>query len=291
MSEPVLFQTVDSVPPTAPTGLNGNFDSTGMLTLTWKKNHEPDLLGYNVLYAASSSKEFSQLNRELVYDTLFTYSFPLNMLSGKLLFKVIASDTRHNLSEASESICLIKPDTIPPSPPVIELVKDSIGDSFIKIYPSKGHDIKKHVLYFKNGAGITELFTFYSQNDTVFKIDSLSSNGSFYCIVYDQNNTNARSNTVDINNLGGIAENNFIVSYRLNIDKAYAEFFWENYKNCAVYVYRKEDGEQYKLISTIPPGMGYFKDTKLKLFNNYNYKFIATGKDCSYKFYLYVMFK
>jgi hypothetical protein len=119
-SFPMLYQPLDSVPPLAPTGLTGTIDSLGRVYLTWKKNEEPDLLGYRVLRSNFRRAEFSQITSDPVLEPGFVDTISLNNLTSSIYYKVQAVDTRYNPSSYSVVAKLRKPDIIAPVSPVLK---------------------------------------------------------------------------------------------------------------------------------------------------------------------------
>lgn len=276
LSEPVLFQTVDSLPPLPPFGLVGHFDSTGVVTLMWRRPPEPDVLGYGVQYAATVGAEFTQISNGVVNDTLFTQQFPLSSLSTELLFRVVAYDTRYNPSSPSETITLLKPDTLPPSPPFISLVTDSTANAAVKVFPSRSKDVLKHKLFIQEDSGLNQLlFDGVLKNDTVFII-SKETQGNIYCISIDNLERTSKSNIVrvyDINHIG--KQINTLVSCSVNLDEATIDLFWDKIiSNGNILIYRKNDMDNFRLISTVKASEHKFSDKIDNIFQNYYYKLV-----------------
>lgn len=275
LSEPVLFQTVDSLPPVPPVGLAGQFDSTGVVTLRWKRNPEPDVLGYGVQYAATAGAEFTQLSNGMVNDTVFTHPFPLSSLCTELLFRVVAYDTRYNPSGPSETLTLLKPDTLPPSPPVISLVTDSTGGMAVKVFPSRSRDVVKHKLI-QEDAGLHQiLFDGVLKNDTILLISSKAL-GNIYCISIDNLGRTSKSNIARLNSVNQISDKNkTLATYRVNVDEATIDLLWDK-KLCNgnILIYRKNDNETFRLIKTIKATECKFTDRIDNIFQNYYYKLV-----------------
>ncbi len=71
-SLPRLAQKADTIPPNPPTGVVGLCDKNGKIVVTWSKNTEDDLDGYEVFMSNSSEEEFAQLTTKPEMDTSFT---------------------------------------------------------------------------------------------------------------------------------------------------------------------------------------------------------------------------
>ena len=126
-SNAMLGQLKDTIPPVAPAGLAGESDDNGLVTLTWNKNTEEDLMGYRVFVSNTPSGDFAQITAQWLNDTTFQHQINLNSLSEYVYFAVKAIDYRQNPSELSLPIMVERPDIIPPSPPAISNVVAETG--------------------------------------------------------------------------------------------------------------------------------------------------------------------
>jgi fibronectin type 3 domain-containing protein len=149
-SFPVLVQPVDSVPPAVPTGLHGTIDSSGTVILRWNKNTEKDLQGYKVFRAQLEGEELIPLFDIAVMDTIYRDSIQIDNLNREVYYAVASMDLRYNQSDLSPRIELIKPDIVPPSPPVISGYR--IRDEGIEINweNSSGAGVANHRIWRKN---------------------------------------------------------------------------------------------------------------------------------------------
>jgi fibronectin type 3 domain-containing protein len=130
-SFPVLVQPIDSIPPAIPTGLKGAVDSTGIVTLTWNKNTEPDLLGYKVYRAFTKGEELMPLFDLAWESNTYCDTISVHNLNSKVYYAISAADMRYNQSDMTPVLELEKPDLIRPSSPVISGYK--IKDEGIEI--------------------------------------------------------------------------------------------------------------------------------------------------------------
>ena len=117
-SYPVYAQIYNQAPPAKPIGLHGTIDTTGMLTLRWNANKEPDLMGYELYYANQEDHFFIVMNDSILTDTFFQTKISLKNLTKNIFFKIRAIDFHHSLSEFSDVLKLKKPDLIPPTRPI-----------------------------------------------------------------------------------------------------------------------------------------------------------------------------
>jgi fibronectin type 3 domain-containing protein len=118
-SFPVLVQPADSIPPAIPAGLQGKIDSAGIVTLSWNKNSEIDLLGYKVLRTFLKDDEVIPLFDIALKDTVYKDTVDVRNLNRKVYYTISAVDLRYNQSDLAPLLELEKPDILPPSSPVI----------------------------------------------------------------------------------------------------------------------------------------------------------------------------
>jgi len=273
-----LFQTKDSIPPKPPIELKGQFDSTGTVTLFWKRGEEPDLLGYQVLYSLNSESEYSLMTKEFVYDSTFKSAFPLNMLSSKMYFRVVAIDTRYNTSKQSESIELTKPDTIPPGSPLIMLVSDSTNLRKIKVSPSNSTDIANYSIFVipeNNKPNCEELFNGYFRSDTLISLNDYIDMGVIYCVATDKTGRKAVSNKIRINEAKSEKRVSLGFSTKNLIDEGVLEIIWDKNKMTGeILIYKRNNSNTYSLIHTAEANDGFFKDRHVQINSKYNYKLV-----------------
>lgn len=281
-SAPRLYQATDSIPPLSPKGLTGSFDTTGVASLKWKYGKEKDLLCYQMLYSVDPKSEFSLVSKEFIYDSTYKATFPTTMLSSDMYFKVVALDTRYNTSKPSESLKLVKPDRIPPSPPLIFIDTDSAGVKRVSIAPSSSSDVKLHYLYFLSNAEKSEkieLFKGVIKSDTTFTLAGISGKGEVYCLVEDVSGRKGYSNRVPVNLTEVDSEPTFKALARSNVDNGVVEVLWDKRDiTGSIMIYRKDDINGYNLIATVESQSGIFKDRNVTVNTNYSYKLVAFQK-------------
>ncbi len=138
----VLGQNADTIPPSAPTGLNAEMSKDGTLLLHWHPCPDADIDGYLVYYANNSLGEFTTLTPRLLKDTLFKEKMDMSFELDSVALYVIAVDRRFNKSEPSEVLGLARPDIVPPSAPVIKhLYPTSYGIRVGWALPSQDKDL------------------------------------------------------------------------------------------------------------------------------------------------------
>lgn len=144
-----LVLAPDSIPPAIPTGLTGVADSTGKVTLRWKKVTDDDVLGYKVFRSNHRNTEYSLITPSPVNDVSLVDSLDLNTLTNTIYYRIAAVDKNYNHSEFSADVEVVKPDKIRPAAPVLSKV--SRVDNTIKIewISSSSPDVVEHHVYRK----------------------------------------------------------------------------------------------------------------------------------------------
>jgi uncharacterized protein len=142
-SFPFLVQIEDTTPPNVPTGLKGEVNEVGKVTLTWNKNVDPDLMGYRVFKANSDKEEFVEVTQSILNTPSFNDSVNTQVLDKRIFYKVIAVDNNFNTSDYSASINLKKPDIIAPVAPVFTVVEVKDGKLSLEWENSVSDDVAK----------------------------------------------------------------------------------------------------------------------------------------------------
>lgn len=147
-SYPIYVQMTNQAPPAAPifSKADCKIDTSGKVTLTWQANTERDLWGYKVYYANQADHEFLPVTGDLIEDTTYAYKIPLDNLTEKMYFRVMALDRNYALSKTSETLELAKPDKIAPVAPVFNDYLVSEKGIQLKWAKSSSLDAQQQVL-------------------------------------------------------------------------------------------------------------------------------------------------
>jgi uncharacterized protein len=148
-SFPVLVQPPDSIPPAVPTGLAGVVDSLGVVKLTWNKNNDKDILGYQIYRAQTEGEELVPLTSIAVRENMYHDTIDVRNLNSKIYYAITAVDQRYNQSEKSETVRLQKPDLVPPSPPLFTKYESSDKGIVLEWVTGGEENIGKLCLYRK----------------------------------------------------------------------------------------------------------------------------------------------
>ncbi len=159
---------VDSIPPAQPENLVGSIDSTGVVSLAWNLGPEQDLQGYRVYKANARNRDFIQLTSAPVSGNFYMDKVALNTLTENIYYKIVAVDLNYNPSPYSEILELKRPDTIPPTQPLITGFKVLDKSIHLTWENSKSEDIFQHILYRKQEGGDWEKIMSYGDSTSQY---------------------------------------------------------------------------------------------------------------------------
>ncbi len=147
---PYIAQTKDDTPPVQPQALTGECSATGMVTLRWARNPDPDVVGYRVFMSSVAAGDYAQITGSWVPDTIFRYPVSSNTLSEEMFFTIKAVDRRENQSIISAPVLVMRPDRIPPAPPVITSARATMAGVRFTWDLSPAKDVVSHTLQRRN---------------------------------------------------------------------------------------------------------------------------------------------
>ncbi len=143
----ILAQPDDTIPPAPPANLRGVILKDGRVIVNWDANTEPDLLGYRIWISNQAEAEYTLAAGEVLKNNYFIGVTTLNTLSRELYVKATALDIRHNPSKFTDYAILIRPDTIPPAPPLLTDLRADTGQIILEWAFSQAADVARHELY------------------------------------------------------------------------------------------------------------------------------------------------
>lgn len=284
-SNVVFRHQIDSIPPSAPTGLAGTIDSLGVARLTWSKNPESDIMGYRVFRANNPNVDFLSCSDTIFPMNNFTDTLFLGSLTNDIYYKVMAIDHNYNQSSLSEMVKLVKPDTIAPAKAVFTHIKQNEKNLFVlKWINSSSSDLQRVELYRRTTVqdkwvrlaswakpNLVEEFT---DTTTSFKGEKV-----FYNIVsYDSSNNQSITEGVPVKShivrTDGIKD----VKIEKNYFKGGILISWKKVSKDidVIHIFRIEDGGAPKLIDSFYPSKtNYFDDN---VFKGKKYKYLIQPK-------------
>jgi len=274
-SVPYYFFTLDQEPPSAPTSVAGVIDSNGVVKLNWNASIDDDIRGYKIYRANTKKEEFVEKTTELFTTLNFTDTLALNNLTSDVYYYVQAVDLNFNQSPNSDTILIIKPDTIAPIPCIIKDVQIDGGKLKILWINSDSEDLKQSSLLRFSNDGMDTLTTWKKENNEF--IDSNISAGQNYryqIITSDKSNNQILSNEINRFYEPGYRKeiDNFIgkvdlerKSIVLSWDKPQAEIY-------SYQIYRGKGDEKILPLKTLRNiDQNMYEDSNVRLNNKYVY--------------------
>lgn len=178
---------VDSIPPSAPAGLEAKVNDDGEITLTWHSNPEADVYGYRVYKAYHVSEELAQLTTEPVKQTAITDHIDLNTLNEHLYYSVMTIDRSQNHSSLSSLLKVSLPDKVKPQPPVMLPPKSDASGILISWRQGGSGDVVQYNVYRRSQReqDWQRVFTAAADGDSVFSYKDVVANAgirNFYTI-------------------------------------------------------------------------------------------------------------
>ncbi len=274
---------VDSIPPTPPIIISGVCDTTGIVTLTWNKSPEKDVLGYRVFKTYYKNHEPIRVFKGYVSDTIAIDTISIKVPYNKIYYRVSAIDEMTNPSPPSEYFEVNIPDFKPPSSGFFTKYTVTLDGINLEWVNSSTYDLD--VMYLlrkeKNEAvfdtilvmPINDLMTTYLDKDTksdktyTYALLAQDENGLFS----ELSNTytiKQMDKSVDVHpsNLNGIA----------NQANQMIKLSWVYPQNIGSFkIYRAKGSEKLSVYTFIKGTKREFYDTNLTPNTTYKYVIVA----------------
>ncbi|OQP49764.1 hypothetical protein A4H97_28145 [Niastella yeongjuensis] len=278
-SFPVLVQPIDSMPPAIPAGLQAVIDSNGVVTLSWNKNNERDLMGYKIYRAMKKEEEPVPLVDSVWAGNKFRDKLSLKLLNKKVYYAVTALDKRWNQSAMSALVEVKKPNIIPPSAAVI--TRYTVNSNLVTLnwINSVDEDIAEHGLYRKGAmdSGYFLVRNFIGKNTTGYTdtIQSGAGQYQYYLAARSEGGlvTVSESLAVTITADGaGPMQLTRLYAYP-QPDKKRVEIVWDDeLKQVNTYqVYRASGSGAFSLWKELPAAQKGIYDTEVQQNTTYQY--------------------
>jgi hypothetical protein len=278
----IYFKTrIDSIPPAAPKNLKGTIDSTGIVRLEWQPNTEEDLLGYRIFVSNSGRKDdFVNAVDTFYKNTSYIDTLSLKTLTYDIYYKVLALDNNFNPSEFSETVKLVKPDTIPPVPALFVKIHQPKEKIEIVWHNSSSEDLARIELYRQiDDTGSVRLIKEWERKKIVSSYtDTYSFSGEtvhYFIKSYDNIDNVSQSTSFPFQAKGerpGCVGN--LVWEASRDDQKYILLRWENIGKCAITqftIYRKENDGRMLPIGSVNPNNYFYKDEDVRVGGKYVY--------------------
>jgi len=275
-SFPYLVQTEDNDPPAPPQMLTGNVDSAGIVTIAWKENTEPDLMGYKVFRANAPDEEFIALGRDITLKNICRDTINLHTLTQKIYFQVVAIDKRYNSSDYSAILELSRPDTIRPAPAIITRIVVQNGKVTIQLEGSPASDINFYELYriAEKDTSSIKLITWKGNLPAAYE-DIPSGQGNYFYLIktFDLAGNSSEygrmvylsstsQKTVNLKATQGKSGKSIILTWDMPAD----------FKPTKTIVYRSKETDPISIYTTLEGSDQLFEDKEIEINTIYNYR-------------------
>ncbi|HNC30262.1 MAG TPA: hypothetical protein PKX08_09665, partial [Cyclobacteriaceae bacterium] len=276
ISFPVLFQLEDSIPPLQPTGLVGFIDTTGLVTLRWNNNREPDLSGYRVFRSNFQNSEFSQITSDPVDSAVFKEKIPLQNLSRAIYYKVQAIDTRFNPSTYSSAIKIMKPDRVRPAVPVFKSWRTEKDKIELTWSFSPSSDVTHHNLKTRSTTSAEWITTrkFISTDKPVYNYQSLKGGDYEFMLEAVDSSGNSSVSKILKATLSGTPPKS-IENIKATPDRTKRQIVlsWKETVpgTQKILIYRAEGDKPVTLYKAIPGSSSQFIDSQVSMNTTYSY--------------------
>ena len=276
-----MVQPVDSIPPKPPIGLMGTMDTTGIVTITWDKNLEEDLSGYRIFKANNPDVEFSEVTNKTFTKETYLDTVPVRNLNQKIYYKIQAEDQRYNRSKHSEMLTIVKPDMVPPSPPVLKSFEVTDEGVRVNWLPSSSKDIASHSIYRKRGNSSETQWEQLNEAmisvDTTFLDSKIAVPNSYSYTVVAKDSVGLESlpsNSLAVLWKGkNLTEEDIKFTGTANRELRFINLGWK-VKNTEILeyrLYRGQDEESLKLYKTLNKDVKGLNDVDLEINSKYVY--------------------
>lgn len=272
------FFTLDQEPPGSVNNLKGECDSTGIVSLSWEAPDDNDIRGYRVYRSNDLKDVYTEKSIELKTQQGFKDTLRLDNLTSAAYYFVTVVDSNYNHSEHSDTIKVVKPDTIPPSSALMTSIKKTDSTINISWERSVSTDLQHSSLLVNVKGKVDTLLSWTPDTLVDSFIDypsQVKGHLTYFIISEDHSGNIAKSNEISLfyesgirpplDSLNGIADrsNKQIV---INWPKA-------NYEVFSYDVYRGKSEDNMELVKTIDSQSNLleFVDRNIYINNTYVY--------------------
>jgi len=281
-----MAQQVDSFPPDAPQLSNYNIDSAGHFEMHWHKPKAIDCMAYRIYFSNTRTSEFAVATPHYFNDTFFNDTLDLDQLRDSVYYKLTSIDQRYNESLPTNTFAIAIPNKIPPAPPLIYAIDNTIDAVKIKWHPSNSSGITHYRLKIWNNTTQVETEKILCLQDTIYTDSTLLESHLYSFTLYAKKQ----------NNLWSISAQPITIKRPLNpwmpaietvataLDsmRNRVDLFWQYSYDQDVKHYRiiaYDANNKAHTIGNTESGITYFSYTYLKPYTMKKYTIIAYFKD------------
>ena len=280
-SYPYYSFSLDQEPPGIPTALEGKIDSNGVARLKWQAPDDEDIRGYRVFRANALTEEFVEKTTRLDPQPTFTDTLDLNNLTSEVYYYVRAVDDNYNNGEKTAPILLLKPDTIPPVPPVFKAYDVREAGVYLRWANSGSDDVEQQYLVRQTEMVTDTILKFLAPQDTILDLSGqLGTAYRYHLVAQDKSGNIARSRELPVTYEIGYRAAPVIETIKANLEEKRIILTWQAIEApvYSIQIYRQKNDGKFRLHETIRENTTEFSDESLTINNVYRYKIRITYK-------------
>ena len=275
VSPPKYFFTLDQEPPKPVTNVTAKIDEKGAVTLTWEQHTDIDLIGFRIFRANTKREEFVERNNVFITTKQFNDTLPLNTLTNEVYYFVIAVDENFNTSKCSDTILVMKPDTIAPVPPMLIDLISRQAKVQLSWELSVSNDVNYHALYRTSGSVTDTLLTNNALQKGSFTDTTMifGKEVVYQLLARDRSGNTSLSKVRSVVVEPGYRKALDNVSVKVNRDQKNITIKWDKPANPVFqyFIYRKKNDGRFELIKTLEGTNLSYVDNQLTISSKYEY--------------------
>lgn len=280
-SHPMMGLIPDKTPPQTPIGLKGKIDTLGNVMLSWKPNHEKDLMGYRIFRNNALNEELVEITKIIFNDTVYKDSITLETVTEEVYYSITALDKVYNNSPFATPVKLKRPDKIKPVEAQFVSVIHNDTSIIVKWISSTSKDVQRYELFRKTAKTDFEKikeWTVENKIDSMVDVKLEYANEYTYQIkVVDDDGNFAVSTSPSHYYDARVRKPIKQIKYKIDLEKKIIVLNWD-YSEKDVYsfvIYKAKKEEPLKIIKTLKPNVFSFEDKDLYIGNKYVYRIKA----------------
>lgn len=273
-----LVQIEDNTPPAAPNILSATIDKSGIATLQWQANTDPDLMGYRVFRTNSESEDPVEITKSILTHTQYIDTINLAVLNKEVFYYTIAVDKHFNASAYSKAFKVDRPDLVAPAAPrftTVNIKRDSVELHWTN---SISNDVHKYELarYEKENQLTKVIMSWTPQNPKNTFADISLQPGKKYqykLTAIDSSGNTSTDYTQEFIFEPGYRPAVKEIKHEVNRETKSIRLSWNYstpYEKCIIY--RKINDGQFVLYKTLVSSDLSFLDNGIRINNQYSYK-------------------
>ncbi len=238
----------DHTPPSQVVNLQTEVDSNGVVTLSWTPSKDINLYGYMVSRSFNSENDFIKITDTVFSENTYQDTCTLQLLNNNRYYYVSAFDYNFNISQPSETIEVVLPDTIPPSVTYITDITQNDGLITIQWDECQSEDVASYLIYRKTEGDNWTLIKEVNKSESTFTFEETEDNSQVFKILAkdDSGNTSRKDAPYRYSK-----RNKTKAQFSLITERSESKIHLKWEEQATRYKVYQSDGDQYKLLDYI----------------------------------------